>query len=271
MSIPMFTGAHHRSLSWARWIKCYLMIHLNIILPSLPTLTSSERSLSFMLSNQYFVRISSLPIVLHASPIASLLPFGYFKFLCKRLSVGIEITEIWGPHGSENVNSGLLGYCAVKMEAVCSSETLVPTYKSTRRHNPEGHCRQNHVFLADNWKLPMLLKTTDLLISFLWNTIPFSRCVLVVLFRTLPWETFKHPNPLVLNSLAAKTNLNPFPPYKLFSPFRSTSIILDFSHMEEKYKFPSYSFHSRISAGRQIISKFQPDPGSKQVPTLSPL
>jgi hypothetical protein len=27
----------------------------------------------------------------------------------------------------------------LKREAVCSSETLVPIYKSTRRHNPEDH------------------------------------------------------------------------------------------------------------------------------------
>jgi hypothetical protein len=33
---------------------------------------------------------------------------------------------------------------ALKMEAVCSSETLVPTYKSTRRHNPENHNQQLH-------------------------------------------------------------------------------------------------------------------------------
>jgi hypothetical protein len=29
--------------------------------------------------------------------------------------------------------------CGLTMEAVCSSETLVPTYKSTRHHNPQDH------------------------------------------------------------------------------------------------------------------------------------
>ncbi|XP_021914580.1 uncharacterized protein LOC110827319 isoform X2 [Zootermopsis nevadensis] len=35
--------------------------------------------------------------------------------------------------------SGLLGCDILKMEAVCSSETLVPTYKSMQHHKPEDH------------------------------------------------------------------------------------------------------------------------------------
>jgi hypothetical protein len=33
---------------------------------------------------------------------------------------------------------------ALKMEAVCSSETMISTYKSTRRHNPEEQHRHLH-------------------------------------------------------------------------------------------------------------------------------
>jgi hypothetical protein len=47
-----------------------------------------------------------------------------------------------------NVNVSLLGcnadglagsYLGLKMEVVCFSETLVSTYESTRRYNPEQH------------------------------------------------------------------------------------------------------------------------------------
>jgi hypothetical protein len=41
--------------------------------------------------------------------------------------------------GGEDFDVGLLGCVAVWMEAVYSSETLKSTYKSTRRHNPEGN------------------------------------------------------------------------------------------------------------------------------------
>jgi hypothetical protein len=40
------------------------------------------------------------------------------------------------------LSCGLVG--GLKIEAVCSSETLVPTYKSTQRHNPEDHCGYLH-------------------------------------------------------------------------------------------------------------------------------
>jgi hypothetical protein len=33
-------------------------------------------------------------------------------------------------------------FSALKMEAACSSETLVSTYESTRRHNPEERRHQ---------------------------------------------------------------------------------------------------------------------------------
>jgi hypothetical protein len=39
---------------------------------------------------------------------------------------------------------------ALKMEAVCSSETLVSTYKSTRRYYPEDQHR--HLHRSENLK-----------------------------------------------------------------------------------------------------------------------
>jgi hypothetical protein len=39
---------------------------------------------------------------------------------------------------------------ALGMKAVCSSKTLVSTFKSTRRHNPENRCR--HVNRRENLK-----------------------------------------------------------------------------------------------------------------------
>jgi hypothetical protein len=39
-------------------------------------------------------------------------------------------------------------YCLLKMEEVCCSETLVPTYKSPRRYDPEdhlGHLRRKNI------------------------------------------------------------------------------------------------------------------------------
>jgi hypothetical protein len=34
---------------------------------------------------------------------------------------------------------GINTSAALKMEAVCSTEKLIPTYKSTRRYSPEEH------------------------------------------------------------------------------------------------------------------------------------
>jgi hypothetical protein len=45
----------------------------------------------------------------------------------------------------------------LKMEAVCSSETLVSTYKSTRRHNPEDH---HHA--VTTWNLTLFLYCLDI-------------------------------------------------------------------------------------------------------------
>jgi hypothetical protein len=42
----------------------------------------------------------------------------------------------------------LCGFVALNMEALCFSETLIPTYKSTRRYNPEDEHR--HLHLCDN-------------------------------------------------------------------------------------------------------------------------
>jgi hypothetical protein len=43
--------------------------------------------------------------------------------------------------GDDDVDRGLLGLDALKMEAISSSETLIATYKATRRHNPDDHNR----------------------------------------------------------------------------------------------------------------------------------
>jgi hypothetical protein len=42
------------------------------------------------------------------------------------------------------IDIGLLGSLGQKMEAVCSSKTLISTYKSTRRYNPEDQHRHPH-------------------------------------------------------------------------------------------------------------------------------
>jgi hypothetical protein len=51
-------------------------------------------------------------------------------------------------YSGENVECGLLHCDAVhstlKMEAVCSSKMLVPTYKTRQHHNPEDHNSQLH-------------------------------------------------------------------------------------------------------------------------------
>jgi hypothetical protein len=52
---------------------------------------------------------------------------------------------------------------ALKMEAVCSSDTLVSTYKSTRRYDPKGlhrhlcHCFQLHFVQLNVWCLGLHL------------------------------------------------------------------------------------------------------------------
>jgi hypothetical protein len=43
--------------------------------------------------------------------------------------------EIWGTSGDDDFDIGLLDYNALKMEAVCSSETLVYIYEFTRRYS----------------------------------------------------------------------------------------------------------------------------------------
>jgi hypothetical protein len=43
---------------------------------------------------------------------------------------------------------------ALKMETICFSETMVPTYESTRRHNPEEEHRQ--LVRRENLKSPTL-------------------------------------------------------------------------------------------------------------------
>jgi hypothetical protein len=37
---------------------------------------------------------------------------------------------------------------ALKIETVCSSKTLVPTYESIWRHNPEDEHRHNYFYFA---------------------------------------------------------------------------------------------------------------------------
>jgi hypothetical protein len=44
-----------------------------------------------------------------------------------------------------------LALFALKKEAMRSSETLVTPYKTSRRHNPEGHDRQKIYCLTDIW------------------------------------------------------------------------------------------------------------------------
>jgi hypothetical protein len=56
----------------------------------------------------------------------------------------------------EELNVDLLGCEALKMDSVCSSETLVFTYMSTCRYNPEGqhhHRRQNSKLHKEGLKL----------------------------------------------------------------------------------------------------------------------
>jgi hypothetical protein len=48
--------------------------------------------------------------------------------------------EISGFHCGADIHDGFLGSAALRTEGVCSSETWVPTYKSTGRHNPEDSC-----------------------------------------------------------------------------------------------------------------------------------
>jgi hypothetical protein len=43
----------------------------------------------------------------------------------------------------------------VMMDTVCSSETLVSTYKSTRRYNPKEQHR--HFYRRDDWKSHIFL------------------------------------------------------------------------------------------------------------------
>jgi hypothetical protein len=49
-----------------------------------------------------------------------------------------------------SVDHSLLGCDAVKMETIRSSETLVNTYKTTLRHNPEEKYR--HLYSRENFK-----------------------------------------------------------------------------------------------------------------------
>lgn len=67
--------------------------------------------------------------------------------------------EIWGPHSSENVDVGLLGYNAMwiylKMEAVCSSKMVVSTYKYTWYYNSEDK-HQQHCLLSENYFINIL-------------------------------------------------------------------------------------------------------------------
>jgi hypothetical protein len=51
---------------------------------------------------------------------------------------------------SSNVSDGPLGCDPLKVKAVHSSETLLPSHKSTRRHCPEDHCR--HLYRRDTLK-----------------------------------------------------------------------------------------------------------------------
>jgi hypothetical protein len=52
-----------------------------------------------------------------------------------------EHIEIWDSLDDEDVDDGLLGCDAVwmKMESIRSYETLLSTYKFTRRHNSEDY------------------------------------------------------------------------------------------------------------------------------------
>jgi hypothetical protein len=58
-------------------------------------------------------------------------------------------TCMWGTNVLEQLTAS-----ALKMEAVCSSETLVPTYKSTWHHNPENH--NQHIHRLDNLSFVLL-------------------------------------------------------------------------------------------------------------------
>jgi hypothetical protein len=45
------------------------------------------------------------------------------------------VYEIWGSCSGKDINVGLLCCNTMKMEAACSSKTLVSTYKSTECYN----------------------------------------------------------------------------------------------------------------------------------------
>jgi hypothetical protein len=67
----------------------------------------------------------------------------------------------------------------LKMKAENSSETLVPIYKSTRRHNPDDHYGRLH--RLENLK-PQICFLSYYVIVFLLN--PLSRVVLEQLIAT---------------------------------------------------------------------------------------
>jgi hypothetical protein len=50
---------------------------------------------------------------------------------------------VGGYHVSKEYTSSIFTADVLKMEAVCSSEMLVSTYKSTRRYNPEDRHEEN--------------------------------------------------------------------------------------------------------------------------------
>jgi hypothetical protein len=67
-----------------------------------------------------------------------------------------QVCEIWGSHGGEDLDVVILGCDAVfpssglKMDTVCSSETLVSTYDSTRCYSPEDRRRRLHLRISDH-------------------------------------------------------------------------------------------------------------------------
>jgi hypothetical protein len=73
--------------------------------------------------------------------------------------VNYPATDIWGSHGGEDDDVVVLGCdvtSALKMEKVYFSETLVSTYESTRRHNPE----EQHHLITELFKTGWFCKTT---------------------------------------------------------------------------------------------------------------
>jgi hypothetical protein len=116
--------------------------------------------------------------------------------------------EIWGSHGGEVVDVGFLGSNALKMEAVCSSETLVPIYKSRR---PSSAGFVGLVFLKGltgpvveissyNWYRILFYLGTEIdqfrNIVFIRNTTEWTKSINILI--RIPWKSIRQ-NPSELS------------------------------------------------------------------------